>query len=39
MIEQTTRIDANTPRDPAKGHQPDCPYAAARALLLTPPKA
>jgi hypothetical protein len=25
--------DSGTPRDPAKGHQPDCPYEIARAAI------
>jgi hypothetical protein len=28
-----TLCDSGKPRDPAKGHQPDCPYEAARAMI------
>jgi hypothetical protein len=28
-----TLCDSGTPRNPVKGHQPDCPYEIARAAL------
>jgi hypothetical protein len=29
-----TLCDSGKPRNPEKGHQPDCPYEAARAALV-----